>query len=292
MTAPPLARYFSDAENQGRGYIDPRDPTKAPVPGVTSIIKLVAKDMSQHGADMAIKWVIENWWKFNPGGKSDESAFRQARYRHKDFRDERAEIGTGVHAYIEDWINGREPDPEFYDVEQQQMIAQFHEAVFMTGMTFQSTEATVHGGDWAGTLDGHCTAYSERLGRYATGIVDFKTSRGIYQEPMMQLAALKNAKTMFRQVDKDTKGAYHVEDRNRGDSWWLVEDAPEVETAWVLQLRGDSWHGEQFVPAKWELIELEHEALHLKRFEALKTLWYVEKEMKQAGIDLKARLSS
>lgn len=262
------------------------------MPGITSITKLVYKDMSQWGSDMAVRWISENWHKWSPGTKSDEKAFNQARYKHKEFRNERGEVGTGVHKYIESWINGEGPFVEDLDVEQQQMIAQFEEAVFMTGMTFQDTELTVWGGDWAGTLDMRATAYSERLGRYATGIVDIKTSKAIYPEVGMQLAGLKSAKTQFRQVDSTTPGAIHLPDKTRGDSWWLEEECPEVETAWILHLRGDFWDGKTFVPAKWELIELEDEEWHLKRFNAYKAVWWAENDAKLAGVNLKERWSA
>ena len=172
------------------------------------------------------------------------------------------------------------------------MVAQFHEAVFITDMTFQATEATVSGGDFAGTLDAIATAYSEKLGRVASGVVDFKTSKTIYADPMMQLAALRSADTIFREVPEGTPDAIHLPDKNRGDSWWIVEDAPETETAWILHLRGNFWDGKQLVPAKWELIELENDELHLARFNAYKTVWYAEKALKEAGVDLKKRLSA
>lgn len=297
MTAPPLARYFSDVENQGRGYIDPRDPDGKRYPGVTSIIKLVAKDLAQYGADQTARWVAENWEKFNPGQRSDQSAFNMARYRHKDYRDERGEVGTGVHSYIEDYVKGLEPIGFDLDAEQWQMIEQFNEAVFVTGMEFIDSEVTVFGGDWAGTLDLRVKAYSERLGRMATGILDVKTSKNIYPEVMLQLASLKSAKTQFRQVEQSTPGAIYLPDKTRGDSWWLVEDAPEVDTAWALHLRGNFWDGETFVPAKWEMIEIGtektgDEALHLARFEALKQVWYANDALKKSGLDLTKRLSA
>lgn len=248
--------------------------------------------MAQWGADMAVKWMVENWYQFNPGAKSEERAFMGARYRHKDFRDERASVGTGVHNYIEGIIKGTGPFLDDLDVEQQQMIAQFEDAVFTTGMEFLDSELTVWGGDWAGTLDARVRAYSERLGRVASGVVDFKTSKAIYPEVGMQLAALKSAPTQFRQVDSSLPGAIHLPDKTRGDSWWLEEDSPEVETAWILHLRGDFWDGQTFVPAKWEFIEVDNEPYHLARFNAYKAVWWAEKSMKDAGIKLDARLSA
>lgn len=292
MTSPPLARYFSDVENQGRGYIDPRDPNGRRYPGVTSITGLVAKDLAQWGADQSVRWLANNWWQWNPSQRSEQSAFNAARYKHKEYRDERAEVGTGVHDYIDAWAKGEWRPVEFLGVEQQQMIHQFEECVWMTGLKPEASELTMFGGDWAGTLDLRVTAYSEKLGRPATGIVDIKTSKSIYPEVFMQIAALKSAKTQFRQVDPSTPGAIHLPDKKRGDSWWLIEDAPEMETAWILQIRGDFMDGEQFIPAKWELIELSEEELHLKRFEAYKAVWYAQKALKDAGVDLKKRMDS
>lgn len=107
----------------------------------------------------------------------------------------------------------------------------------------------------------------------------------------MQLAALKLARTQFRQVDSGSPGAIHLPDKVRGDSWWLEEDCPEVETAWILHLRGDFWDGQTFVPAKWELIELRDEESHLDRFNAYKAVWWAEKRMKDSGVDLRNRWS-
>lgn len=297
MTAPPLARYFSDVENQGRGYISPLDPNGRRYPGVTSIIKLVAKDMSQYGSDMAVRWMSQHWAEWTPGQRSEESAFRSARYRHKDYRDERGEIGTGVHSYIEDHVKGLDPIGFDLDTEQWQMIEQFDQAVFLTGMEFIDSEVTVFGEDWAGTLDLRVKAYSERLGRVVTGILDVKTSKSIYPEVMLQLAALKSARTQFRQVTAETPNAIHLPDKNRGESWWLKEDAPEVETAWALHLRGDFWDVDHMVPAKWEMIEIGtektgDESLHLARFEALKQVWYANDGLKKSGFDLNKRLSA
>ena len=118
MSAPKLSRYFNDAEYQGRGYLDPRYPERKPVPGITSITKLVAKDLAQYGADHTARWITENWTLWDPSRKSDEKAFNSARYKHNEYRDSRAEVGTGVHQYIEDWINGEEPLAEFLEPEQ------------------------------------------------------------------------------------------------------------------------------------------------------------------------------
>lgn len=292
MTAPPLARYFSDKENQGRGYIHPAHPDGVRVPGVTSITKLVAKDMAQWGADMAVRWISDNWNLWQPWAKSDERAYNSARHKHKEFRDERGEVGTGVHQYIDEWVKGEEPMAEFLDIEQQQMVQQFEEAVFITGMEFDDAELTLWGDTWAGTLDLRGTVYSERLGRMATAIFDVKTSKAIYPEVMIQLAALKSARTQFRQVENGTLNAIHLPDKKRGDSWWLEEDAPKVDTAFIIHLRGEFWDGKELVPAKWELIEIEHEELHLARFMALKDLWYANNAFKLAGVDLTKRLSA
>lgn len=284
MTQPKLARYWNDAEAQGRGYVRPS--TGERVPGITSITKLIDKDLSQWGADQAVRWMANHWFEWNPGGKSEESAFRHARYRHKDYRDERGEVGTGVHTFLEQHLRGEEPLIEFLDREQQEMVEQFHEFVFLSGATFQGQEATVWGGDWAGTLDGYMTLNGK------TGIVDYKTSKAIYPEVMMQLSGLKSAKVLIREVPEGTPDAHILEDKQRGNSWWVEEEAPQVDTAWILHLRGSFHDVDLVVPAKWELIELDNEGLHLARFDSLKAQWYANKALKDAGVDLRRKLSS
>ena len=280
MSQPALSRYWSETENQGRGYLRPS--TGERVPGVTSITGLVDKNLAQYGADKTIEWMVQNWHQWNPGGKSDEAATNHAKYRWKDHRNERGAIGTDVHNYIEDTILGRGPFLEELDAEQQMMVLNWEDFNFTTGIEYTHTEAQVWGGDYAGTLDAYGKMYSDRLGRMANGIVDWKTSKACYYEYFMQLAGLKNADFRFEELTDPgiieaakLAGLAHPAEQKTDNSivttWWVEEPQPEVETAWIVHLTSDGW----------DVFELDSEELHLARFNAYKAAWWAEKHLKE-----------
>lgn len=279
MSKPILAKYWSDAENAGRGYVRPS--TGVQVPGVTSITKLVDKDMAQWGADQAVRWMAANWYSWNPGAKSEDRAFYGARYRWKDYRSERGAIGTGIHDYIEGLIDNESPFLDALDQEQQEMAEQFEAFCFEFAPQFISSEVTVFGDDYAGTLDAYAIIDGDVY------LFDWKTSKRCYPEYMMQLAALKNAHTVAIQTDADDPDGFEVLDSDKSKTYWREEPILNADRAAVVHLRGNHWDGDRPIPAKWELIELENEALHLERFNAYKSAWYAEKSLRAAGVDLK-----
>lgn len=268
MTSPALAQYWDAAENSGRGYKRPK--TGEQVPGVTSVTGLVNKNLAQWGADLAVKWMSEHWYEWNPGQRSEDSAMRSAQYKWKEYRDERGEIGTNVHDHIEAILLGNAPPVEFLNPEEQRRVFQFEDFAFVTGFEATGTERQVWGGSYAGTLDAYGWMYSERLGRWAHGLVDWKTSKSAYFEYMMQLAALKNAEFQFVQRDKATDDTHPLV-KDGKTTHWAELPMPEVETAWVVHLTNDTWH----------VYELEDEDLHLARFTAYNEVWWAEKRLKE-----------
>jgi len=263
---PPLSRYWNDAEAQGRGYLRPS--TGERVPGVTSITGLVDKDLAQWGSDQAVRWMVDNWYTWNPGGKSDEKAFNGARYRWREFRNERGAVGTGVHNYIEDVILGAGPFVDDLDTEQQKIVFQWEDMCFTTGMDFWGTERQVWGDGYAGTLDAYATLNGKRV------LVDWKTSKSVHWEYYMQLAALLNADFQFTQVEAGTSGAHSAElkdgDGNVETTWWVEEPLPELDGAIIVHLTADDW----------AIHELDNEELHMARFNAYKAAWWAEKALK------------
>lgn len=286
MSKPALARFWSDTEHDGRGYLRPS--TGEQVPGVTSITGMVDKDLAQWGANMTAKWVAENWDQWNPGQRSEESAFNGARYKWREFRDERGAVGSNVHDHIEQTILGEEPLIDFLGAEEQAMVAQWEQFCFITGVKYHSTEEQVWGDGYAGTLDARVSMYSERLGRTATGIVDWKTSKSAYWEYGMQLAALTNAGRTFTEVAAPAKtvtvnqfpngtSAYEMGDsfawsakNNNESTWWAETEVAPAETAFVVHLRAD----------KWAVYELNDAEFHTARFDAYKAAWWAEKDLK------------
>lgn len=268
---PPLSRYWNEAEAQGRGYLRPS--TGERVPGVTSITGLVDKDLAQWGSDMAVKWMVENWYTWNPGARSDEKAFNGARYRWREFRNERGNVGTGVHNYIEDVILGAGPFVDDLDTEQQKIVFQWEDMCFTTGMDFWGTERQVWGDGYGGTLDAYATLNGKRV------LVDWKTSKSVHWEYYMQLAALKNAQFQFTQVEDPGAGieqsrAYPAELKNAEgvieETWWVEEPLPELDGAIIVHLAADDW----------AIHELDNEPLHMARFNAYKAAWWAEKALK------------
>ena len=290
MSRPALARYWSETEHDGRGYLRPS--TGEQVPGVTSITGMVNKDLAQWGSDMAVKWIAEHWYEWNPGQRSEESAFNGARYRWKEYRDERGQIGSNVHDHIEQTILGKQPVLDFLTPEEQAMFRQWEDFQFFTGAEFTSTEEQVWGSGYGGTLDARATMYSQKLGRKATFILDWKSSRKAYPEYHMQISALLKAGFTFHQVDPPAAGdkiqaahngttwyqhslgpawlATHSENNRKVETWWVEVETGSAQTGAVVHLTPDSWH----------VYELEDEELHFKRFNAYKDAWWAERELK------------
>jgi len=300
MSRPALARYWSETEHDSRGYLRPS--TGEQVPGVTSITGMVNKDLAQWGSDMAVKWIAEHWYEWNPGQRSEESAFNGARHRWKEYRDERGQIGSNVHDHIEQTILGKQPVLDFLTPEEQAMFRQWEDFQFLTGAEFTSTEEQVWGSGYAGTLDARGTMYSERLGRRAYALFDWKTSRKCYPEYHMQLSALKNASFTFEQAQtpdalteihdgrngtRSYRGAdgvawlaTHTESNRKVETWWVERETRSAETAFVVHLTPDSWH----------VYELDFEQEHLARFNGYKAAWWAEKELKALYSELDMKL--
>jgi hypothetical protein len=104
-------------------------------------------------------------------------------------RDEAAALGTAVHGYADDHINGR-PIPDDLPQVQRDYVTVYEDWWKAAGWTVRTSEAylvhTAHG--YGGTLDLLCR---DRDGR--TVLADIKTGKGVYSEAVLQLAAYGNA---------------------------------------------------------------------------------------------------
>lgn len=217
-----MAQFWSDSKQDGRRYKHPH--TDALAPSVTTITGLVDKNLAQWGADQAVRWVSEHWDQWNPGQKSDERAFNSARYRWKDYRNLRAEVGNGVHAYIEAHIKGNFDYPEL-DAEQLLMVDQFHNWLDTNEVEFLWSERTFwddkgKSGPSAGTADFACVYNGKRT------LFDAKTSKSVVPEHSYQLAAL--AKSDYALVE----GPEDV---------WDVQPVGQYDEVRVLHLRDSFW---------------------------------------------------
>jgi hypothetical protein len=170
-------------------------------PGVTGILKVIdksdalmswaARQTAEAAVDMAIKDVREDEGAYitalnqlvNTVGK--EGTIKALTSRSSWKRDEAAQLGTAVHGYADDHINGR-PIPDDLPEIQRDYVAVYADWWKASGWTVRTSEAylihTAHG--YGGTLDLLCR---DRDGR--TVLADIKTGKGVYSEAVLQLAA-------------------------------------------------------------------------------------------------------
>lgn len=246
MAKPELAQYYSEKQDDGRAYKHPL--TGETLPSVTTVLKMADKSgLAQWAADKAVEWCVINWHLL--GSRSDEDAYRAARWQWKNVRDERAQVGTGVHEAIEDEHAGTWNMPDL-DEEQERIMLQWEQLKIEHEIIPLRSEFTVWShGKYAGTADGLW---------YIDGkltIVDIKTSRNIWPEHFAQISALLNAPVI---MDKSEDGT------------WSESPMPEVEGAALIHLRED----------RHEIVWAEDLDLHFEKFMGYHKVWEATQEIK------------
>lgn len=262
MTVPELSTPRSGYG--GRGYrIPDRD---RPYPGVTTVLKVVAKDgLHQWIADQVAAFAVANiqylmsvseeaGWGFLRWywSRSPELVGSELRLHHEGVRDDSAELGTNIHEWSEAQIDGTYDAPELQSLEAEVMSEVMLEWLSQHRIESIESEFTVVNDafGYAGTADAlwQITCLHDPVGRVhpETGkladhwclgwepgpfltLVDLKTSRHTWPEHGMQLAALCNAPLMMRKVFSDYQGAMKFEGTRKGQkftSWWIEEPNP------------------------------------------------------------------
>lgn len=270
MTAPKLSLNWSDTDGDGRAYKFPWDLSR--VPSVTTVLKKENKDdLLGWVAFKTSEWCAANWQML--AERSNQSAIQLARGRYRDYRDERAEVGTGVHEYIEALLTDSWDFPEL-DGEQMAMVENFHRFTEAYEFNPIQVEATVwnHGFGYAGTLDtlAEVEGPGVKAGLY---VIDNKTSAKVYDSHFMQLMALKNADELLTEVPAGTVDAQEYKSPKGEVSYWTKQDMPETDGVLVLHLRADKWGLEQPRSKK-------HEEAHWRQFKALKSMWDADQAVK------------
>ena len=270
MTKPELALWASEA-GTGRAYKHPfrateeldskGEPKPMTSPSVTTVLKLVDKSgLSQWAADMTVQWAIDNASLLI--GKSDEDAKKWGRYRWTDVRDERAEVGTGIHETIEALHTASWEFPLLND-EQHRIMEQWELFNERYEVTPHLSEFTVWslGYDYAGTADGLWDILDRETGEfYENVVIDLKTSKNTWPEHWMQLAALRGADVIMVKAE---------------DGTWSERKMPETAGSAIVHLRED----------KNELLIATNEDLHairFKKFCAYRSIWELSKQEQAA----------
>lgn len=270
--APKLSLYSGEAEGQGRTYVDPsEDPAaKLRYPSVTTALKMEDKSgMMGWAALMVAKKAVE---RYEDLGKDPDWVMSWLPYAHNDFRDERAWVGSGVHAAIQAEIEESWEFPELND-EQLQMMnqwARFNDAYEVKPI---GVERTRRGDGWMGTYDLLARLTDRITGETWVSLIDFKTSRNIHRTHYLQLAALNGALWEFIEVDEGTEGAYlrkwkNPETGKMENTYWLKRPAVRADKVQILHIRAEGW----------KLITITPEMLKLREAQFYDYLGAFEKE--------------
>ena len=265
MSKPELA-LFAKSDGTGRAYRHPfrlgSDGKLLTAPSVTTILGLVDKPaLMQWAADQTLEWAVQNVASLYT--KSEEAAVQSARFRWKQVRDERAEVGTGIHETIESLHTGRWEYPAL-DEEQDRIMEQW-------GLLNQRYTITPHRSEfsvfshmdndsmaWAGTADGLWDILDNETGTlYENLVIDIKTSKNMWPEHWLQLAALKNAEVIMVKNE---------------DGTWREEQMPDGDGTAIIHLREDKFavHVEQ----DKELIGMQYD-----QFMGYRNLWDKKKKV-------------
>jgi genome maintenance exonuclease 1 len=179
---------FISARNQ---HLYRRCSDGMPIPGVTSILKVIAKPaLIQWAANKASDYWRAKALEFEGlfSDKVRELVWAEAKKAHRDFSTGAANIGTEVHAYAEASLKGQTL-PQLTTDEARRGVEAFerwradHNIELGTSERICFSQNHWYAGtcDFVGRIDGeNCVA-------------DFKTASGIYPEMRLQLAAYQQA---------------------------------------------------------------------------------------------------
>lgn len=181
MTTPALAQ---NVRGKGRMYSNPR--TGDLVPSVTNVIGTLSKGdvLSRWSAKMVAETAYR--MRFALPEMEEHEAVTMLKQSPWARSKRAADRGTDIHAYLEARLNGWEPEELSSDAEPYRAAA---EDWLGKDIEIVATELTAFHPLYAGTMD-----FVARIdGRLTIG--DFKTSKAIYDEAALQLAALMGCAT-------------------------------------------------------------------------------------------------
>ena len=266
MSAPKLASYYSEKQDDGRYYKIPY--TGDTAASDTTILKGENKDnLIQWSADR-VAWFFATNPTFGLTRTAD-ATFQGARFKHNDFRDERAEIGTAVHNWIEADLDGGWQYPELWDEEVIECVAQWKLFLEVHNMEALHVETTVWSEEngYAGTLDFYGYIDGELW------LLDLKTSKNLWDGHEYQLAALEQAEYGLVECDEDHPDASPKfvytdwETKEKFTTYWRKITLEKPVKRGFLHIRPtytDPQTGD-ITPAFWDLVEVDAEdipALH------------------------------
>lgn len=284
MSAPELSTRNSGMG--GRGYKHPH--TGQVVPSVTTVLKAAATPaITQWAVDQTAAYAVANIDALM--NRTEQQGYGFLRWYHSrdplpleegmDLRNyhlgvlhDRADLGTAVHEWIEADLDTNRPFPEIrleHNEPVAQMVDRWEEYKAEHKIEVLMIEVTVWHAElgYAGTFD---------LLAYVDGVltlIDFKTSRGIWDSHKQQLAALRGAATYMAKMP---------------DGSWVEGDWTEytdqIQKYGLLHIRPDDINAKgEFVPSfiQMDHIPQEHLDVHFKQFVGMLQYRQAELEIKQ-----------
>lgn len=234
--APKLALWAGENEGDGRTYVDPF--TDERLPSITTVLKQADKsDLMGWAALMVAKAAVERYADL---GRDPDQVMKWLPYAHNEYRDERAWVGSGVHATVEAEHKDTWDFPDLDD-EQQAMMNQWYAFCKTYNVRIIHSEFTVLVPNVCmGTGDFIFEFTDPITGEVKIALGDLKTSKRIWDEHYAQLAALSAGEFMFQEVPEGTEGAALRKGKTKKDnSWWLKLPAAKFDVLAVVHLRAD-----------------------------------------------------
>ncbi|MFJ6636581.1 hypothetical protein ACIQMR_35235 [Streptomyces sp. NPDC091376] len=209
-----------------RFYIDPDD-AHIKVPGVTSIVGMLPKDfLTFWAAKEAATAAVDNWdivselCKRDPAGAID---YLKGAHRRKSKA--ATDLGSAAHDLFERLARGERINPRHIHVDVKPHVRWFEQFLQEVQPEFLHLEETVWSDEhrYAGSFDAIAKVDGE------TVVLDWKTSKAVYDSVALQLSAYRYADRIIRASD--------------GESL----PVPEMSGGAVLHVRPEGW---QFVPVE------------------------------------------
>lgn len=254
--APKLALYAGEGNGQGRTYRDPTDGDSL-WPSVTTVLKFEDKSSLVQWAATKVAEKARDRPDIVMG--DPDLVVPRLQFAHNDFRDERAEVGTGVHNWVETDIKETWDYPEL-DAEQEAMVERWHEFVEDYQVRVIYSEFTVRGENFMGTADILIECTDPLTGETFICIVDIKTSKNLWYTNDMQLAALANGLYILQEVPEGTEGAFKRKGKTKKlDSWWVRNyDMPKPDKLMKLHIRAEFYDFVEVEDADLAYEEFQH----------------------------------
>lgn len=186
------------------------------------------------------------------------------RTAHKGVLDDLAQLGTGIHKWIEVDLFENDFPPEIKNRETAEMIDAWNVFKFEHTIEPVTAEKTVWADDYGATFD-HIMIIDGKL-----SLIDVKSSKKIGDSHKMQLSALRNTRRSFEKVD----------------GTWEEFYIPEVEEFGFIKVRPDDYDNKgKFVPrhAEYHTITEAELDIHFEKFQACLTFIQANGKLKALG---------